>query len=371
MPGFDQLGDIPEERLKALLRKVRAIRAREGLAAPGDPEAGPAGAAPSQAAQPPPAGTRHGPRHRRKTRLRYGLAMILGVVALAGGSAVLAIRPAGHAVPRHIAAPRPPSASAPSGPATASAGEPTPGPASPTAPAPPKASAPSTAPAPPKASATSTAPAPPAPVAGQATSPAAGGTEVAGIGCPDGLGLGVILDAAAIGPEWHLADGGWTGNGCDGMSAWTVDAPGPPVNPATLTWDFQPPAGTSQCALAVYVPTKHALGEADYAISSSSGALATMVVNQATGAGEWIALGTYPVAGSVSIQFVPQGGAVTTAGDDTATFPGPLVTIPGLASQVTLSGLIVPAAATGPGKGDPGKGNGPSVAASAAQATCF
>jgi hypothetical protein len=96
-----------------------------------------------------------------------------------------------------------------------------------------------------------------------------------------------------------------------------------------------------------------------------------MVVNQATGAGEWIALGTYPVAASVAIQFIPQGGAVTTAGDDTATFPVPLITIPGLASQVTLSGLILPGTAADPGKGDPGKGNGPPVAASAAQATCF
>jgi hypothetical protein len=107
------------------------------------------------------------------------------------------------------------------------------------------------------------------------------------------------------------------------------------------------------------------MGEAEYAISSSSGALATMVVNQATGAGQWIALGTYPVAGSMSIQFIPQGGAVTTAGDDAANLPGPLITIPGLASQVTLAGLILPGTAAGPGKG-----NGPPVAASAAQATC-
>jgi hypothetical protein len=92
MPGFDQLNDIPEERRAALLREIRALRAREGLVGPAVPGTG----AHREAGPLKPAIIRLGHPHKRKSRLRRGLAIVFGAAALATAGTMLPARPAGH-----------------------------------------------------------------------------------------------------------------------------------------------------------------------------------------------------------------------------------------------------------------------------------
>jgi hypothetical protein len=127
----------------------------------------------------------------------------------------------------------------------------------------------------------------------------------------------VLLDAATKGPGWTPAGGGWTGDGCDGSSVWTMDPNGNQAIPSALTWFFTPAPAVSRCTLAVFVPTQNALGEGEYAISSPDASLGTVDVGQAAAAGQWVTLGTYPATGPLYIQFIP---AVTTL---TAAIPGP------------------------------------------------
>ena len=154
------------------------------------------------------------------------------------------------------------------------------------------------------------------------------------------------MDAAATGPGWFQGGGGWTANGCDGSSAWTVDTPVSVTGPASLTWSFHPGAGTSRCALAIYVPTQDALGVGEYTISTSSGTLATVQVDQRASSGQWITLGTYQAAGpAMTIVFMPHAYTLADA-----------VTLPLWTAPETFPG-------TGFASGTP-------VAASAASAAC-
>jgi transcriptional regulator with XRE-family HTH domain len=142
-------------------------------------------------------------------------------------------------------------------------------------------------------------------------------TEVAGIGCPQG---NVVVANAPTGPGWTPSDGGWTGDGCDGSAVWTMDPNGNQPVPSTLTWEFGLTAGVSHCTLAVFVPTRKALGVGQYAVFADAGTtvadIASVAINQAAAAGQWVTLGSYPVQGtSLEIQVAP---AASTAGT-----PGP------------------------------------------------
>jgi hypothetical protein len=139
--------------------------------------------------------------------------------------------------------------------------------------------------------------------------------QVTGVGCPAGQNYGVTLAAAKPGPPWTAAQGGWTGNGCDGTSVWTMNPAGKP-SPSTLTWWFGALAGVSNCTLSVYVPAQNALGQAGYAVSTGSGSsLGTVTVDQAANAGSWIVLGTFPAAGSgYQIQLMPESAELTAEG---------------------------------------------------------
>jgi hypothetical protein len=253
----------------------------------------------------------------RRPLLRYRLATLMAVAALAGTGTVLLSRPAGHAPPS--AAPRSPVRAAADGRATpadgrAAAGRPAP-----------------------SQGGTASVPQP-----GHRVTPPVATTAVAGIGCPDGLGQDVTVTAATAGPQWLPAPGGWTGNGCNGDSAWTLGTPVSALVP-TLTWFFHPGQGTSLCTLAVYVPTLNAVGAADYAIANGNGVLSTVRVNQAAAAGRWARLGRYRVAGlMMSIQFTPLAATLPTVGP----------------AALTPAGLPAPVTAGGP------------VAVSAARATC-
>jgi len=134
------------------------------------------------------------------------LALAAGIVAVAaGGSTLLVLRPASHEAapktPGHVTAR--PSASAPV--------------------------------------ATTRPTAPSRPRRARSTGPGSAvvtGPQVTGFGCPQGAGKGVIMGNALIGPGWAVADDGWTGNGCNGGSVWTMNPTGHQPVPSNLTWFF-------------------------------------------------------------------------------------------------------------------------------------
>jgi hypothetical protein len=110
------------------------------------------------------------------------------------------------------------------------------------------------------------------------------------------------------------AGGGWTGNGCDGSTLWTMDPNGNQPAPSTLTWRFSPAAGDARCTLAIFVPAQNALGVSDYSVSigpkATGHVVAAVPVSQATEAGQWLTLGTFPISGSpLEITMAPVPGA--------------------------------------------------------------
>jgi hypothetical protein len=109
------------------------------------------------------------------------------------------------------------------------------------------------------------------------------------------------------------AGGGWTGDGCDGSTLWTMDPNGNQPVPSTLTWRFSP-TGAARCTLAVFVPTLNALGVSDYSVSvgppGASQVVTTVPVRQSAEAGQWLTLGTFPLSGpSLEITTAPMPAA--------------------------------------------------------------
>lgn len=166
--------------------------------------------------------------------------------------------------------------------------------------------------------------------------PAAGSPKVVGVGCPADGTDSVTFDNAPAGPGWMPAGGGWTGNGCDGSTLWTMDPHGHQPAPSTMTWRFSP-AGAARCTLAVFVPTQNALGVSDYSVSvgptTASRVVAAVAVRQSTAAGRWLTLGVFPASG----------------------FPLVITAAPGPGSS---------------GPGSSGPGHHGAIAASAARALC-
>ena len=336
MPADDGLHGMPAEDLAAFLHDLRALREREGLSLEGlaaradippdtlaAAENGPVRPAmpvleayvrgcgdatepwrgrwhglasgtstgladPQQPAAAPPAGqpefavTRLGPRPGRcrpSPALAGTVAAAVALAGLAAGGAFLLSRPAGHGTASAPAAP-----SRGDGRSMAATGgrmpmrmrTVTPGPAQPSAvpsrPGLQRARMPGRGRVPRRV-----------PAPGQIR-PTGVRLEVAGVGCPHSQGDGVSLDAASAGPAWSAAGGGWTGNGCDGSSVWTMDPNGNQPSPSTLTWFFHPSAGESVCRLDVFVPTQNALGVASYAISDGGVSLGGVPVDQAASA---------------------------------------------------------------------------------------
>ena len=236
----------------------------------------------------------------RRPVAKLALAAGIVVVLAAGGGTLLVLRPASHetatVTPRHVTA-RHPAAT----------------PVATTPPASPPASSPPAAPArhPRKAR-------PPAPPRQVATGP-----QVTGPGCPPGPGKGVIVGNAAMGPGWAAADDGWTGDGCDGSSVWTMNPNGNQPVSSSLTWFFALPGKATSCTVAVFVPAQNALGVADYAISEGPANLATVAVDQAPVAGQWVTLGSYQVTGSpLDVQISPDLATLTAAGHGPGSGPG-------------------------------------------------
>ena len=137
--------------------------------------------------------------------------------------------------------------------------------------------------------------------------------KIVGVGCPNDHGDTVTFDNAPTGPGWMTAGGGWTGNGCDGSTLWTMDPNGNQPVPSTLTWRFSA-AGAARCTLAVFVPTLNALGVSDYSVSvgppGASRVVAAVPVRQSAEAGQWLTLGTFPLSGpSLEITTAPMPAA--------------------------------------------------------------
>lgn len=144
--------------------------------------------------------------------------------------------------------------------------------------------------------------------------PSSGGgpMKVVGVGCPSVAGDQVTFNNAPMGPRWAPAGGGWTGNGCDGTTLWTMNPGGKQPVPSTLTWRFNA-AGATRCTLAVFVPTLNALGMSDYSVSvgppATSRVVAAMPISQSAAAGQWLTLGTFQVSGdSIEITAAPMPG---------------------------------------------------------------
>lgn len=133
--------------------------------------------------------------------------------------------------------------------------------------------------------------------------------DVAGVGCPGNGNDAVILDNAPTGPGWASAGGGWTGNGCDGTTLWTMDPNGNQPVPSILTWRFVPSPGAKRCTLAVFIPTQNALGVSDYSVSVGADVIDAILVRQEAEAGHWLTLGTFTASGgSLEITTAPVPG---------------------------------------------------------------
>jgi hypothetical protein len=94
------------------------------------------------------------------------------------------------------------------------------------------------------------------------------------------------------------ATGGWTGNGCNGSTLWTMNPNGNQPANSVLTWEFGPLPGVKQCTLAVFIPTQNALGETDYSVSADVVAMAAVLVDQGAEEGSWFSLGTFAASGA-------------------------------------------------------------------------
>jgi hypothetical protein len=292
MPADDGLHRLSTEDLATFLRRLSALRTREGLSLDG------------LAGQPelPPG---HGPR-RGRWRPSPGIvgvtATAMVLAGLAAGGAVL-MQPTGHSESSA------PSAPLPGGRSMADHGgrmhmhvrtQPAATPAGPR-PAPPT---PHRARMPGRTHVRVVVPA--------LVRPAQMGPEVAGVGCPSSPHDGISLAGAGTGPGWATAGGGWTGNGCDGSSVWTMDPNG--ASPSTLSWFFYPSMQASSCRLAVFVPSQNALGVGNYQISAGSASLGSVSIDQAGSEGEWVPLGRYPATGGMlTVRLLPGTATLTAA----------------------------------------------------------
>lgn len=150
------------------------------------------------------------------------------------------------------------------------------------------------------------------------------------------------------GGGWTPSGGGWTGDGCDGSTVWTMDPNGNQPVPSALIWKSGLSANVSHCTVAVFVPTRNALGVGEYAVfagdTATSSDIASVAVSQAAAVGQWVTLGSYPVRGtSLEIQVAPA-----------ASTPGVLG--PGSQDRHRVTGQ--------------GPGHNAAIAASAARAAC-
>ena len=201
--------------------------------------------------------------------------------------------------------------------------------------------------------------------------PARMGTEVAGVGCPSSRSDGISLADTSTGPGWTTAGGGWTGNGCDGSSVWSMDPNGNQASPSTLTWFFYPSMQASSCRLAVFVPSQNALGVGNYQISAGSTSLGSVSIDQAGSEGEWVPLGSYPATGSMlTVQLLP--GTATLTAATGANGQGGNGNGPGGDGGSGKSGNGHSGSGGGPATPtpSPASGHNAAVAASAARASC-
>ena len=315
MPADEGLHRMSTEDLAAFLRRLRALRMREGLSLdglaaqadlpPGSDAAGQPGFTITRL------GPRLAPRHwpqRSRWRPSPGLVGVTATaMVLAGLTAggVILMEPTGHSEANVPSAPLPGG-----GRSMANRGGRMHMHTQPAAPAP-----------------ASPQPARPSPhrtrmparahvrvVVPHLARPARMGAEVAGVGCPSSPNDGISQADASTGPGWTTAGGGWTGNGCDGSSVWTMDPNGNQASPSTLTWFFYPSMQASSCRLAVFVPSENALGVASYQISAGSTSLGSVSIDQASSQGEWVPLGSYPASGgTMTVQLAPGAATLTAA----------------------------------------------------------
>jgi hypothetical protein len=311
MPAIDGLHRMSTEDLAAFLRRLRALRMRDGLSLDGLAAQGNLPPGSDAAGQPGFTITRLGPRlvpRRGPRRSRWrpspglvGVSATALVLAGLAASGFVLMEPTGHSAATAPSTPLPGG-----GHSMASRGGQMHMHTMPAAPSGPRS-------------------APPSPhqagMSGKSrvrvvvpvlVQPKRMGTEVAGVGCPNSPNDGISLADASTGPGWNTAGGGWAGSGCDGSSVWTMDSNG--ASPSTLTWFFYPSMRASSCHLAVFVPSQNALGTGAYQISAGSASLGSVSIDQADDQGQWVPLGSYPATGGMlTVQLLPGTATLTAA----------------------------------------------------------
>jgi hypothetical protein len=364
MPADDGLHRLSTEDLAAFLRRLRALRMREGLSLdglaaqgnlpPGSDEAGQPGFTITQLG--PRLARRHGPRRSRWRPSPGFVGVTATAMVLAGlaASGVVLMEPTGRSEATA------PSTPLPGGQSMAGRGGQMPTHTMSAAPSPagprPAPASPHRARMPGKTRVRVVVPV--------LVQPKRMGTEVAGVGCPDSPNDGISLADASTGPGWTTAGGGWTGNGCDGSAVWTMDPNG--TSPSTLTWFFYPSMRASSCQLAVFVPSQNALGAGDYQISAGSASLGSVSIDQADDQGQWVPLGSYPATGGMlTVQLLPGTATLTaaTGGNGNGNGNGGDGNGNGNGPGGSGGGQATPSP-------NPASGHNAAVAASAARASC-
>ena len=132
-----------------------------------------------------------------------------------------------------------------------------------------------------------------------ATAAAGAWSRITGPGCPpDTDGAQVDVDKG-----WTLADGGWTGGGCNGTSVMTALSNSATWWNLTVGWAFEPHGSSTPatCELSVYIPdSPDASGTATYVVLGKNidnlpplPDLTRRQVQQAGHRGSWVSLGTF------------------------------------------------------------------------------
>ncbi|MGW6913466.1 hypothetical protein ACWGB8_06545 [Kitasatospora sp. NPDC054939] len=186
--------------------------------------------------------------------------------------------------------------------------QPAPGQPAPNQPAPP---AQSQAPAPAQ---------PPAPVQQPAKSAAPTYRAVAGVFCTGGNTTTQQYGWFDRGQEgWRTSTGGWSGDGCNGKySSVPMSGDARKDDGNSVVWTFNTaPLVTGSCKLSVYVPASGDVKEVGgapthYSVQRKSapgtGTIGDFIVNQVGQRGQWVSVGTYPLAeGKIAVMMHTRG----------------------------------------------------------------
>ncbi len=149
----------------------------------------------------------------------------------------------------------------------------------------------------------------------KATGTAGAFTAVAGWDCPMTRSSG--FDAVGRQATWYTApDGGWAGDGCHGTyELMPMSGQATADDPSQFALWWFAPGAARRCAIQVYVPARDVNGHdratsAQFFVLAGRGGapFAQFVVDQSSGPGSWVPVGTFPANSSgLAVQMVDRG----------------------------------------------------------------